>query len=345
MPTVTPRALRTAIDAGSFDPVYVLSGDEDFIKDDLLRQIIAQAVDDATRDFNLDVRRGPELDAADLSSTLGQLPMMADRRVVVIREAHALKKAPMAVLEKYLAKPSHDLVLLLVLPAEETLPKQWPASLTVCECKPLSEDSVLKWVSHYLKENLQCGIAPDASALLVSHVGNDLSLLRGELEKLVSFTNGQDITAEAVEAVVGVRHGETLADLLDCVANRDARGALAILPRVMAQPKTTGVSIVMALTSQTFALAWGSAARANGTSIGQLSRGYFDVLREGGAFLGRPWGEAVQQLIKVLPQWDAARCDRALELLLMTDQALKDTRASSEEQIVESLVLGIVGTR
>ncbi|MBM3908688.1 MAG: hypothetical protein FJ363_11530 [Gemmatimonadetes bacterium] len=109
----------------------------------------------------------------------------------------------------------------------------------------------------------------------------------------------------------------------------------------MAQPKTTGVSIVIALTAQTFALAWGSAARAGGMSPGTLSRAYFDMLREGGAFVGRPWGEAIQQWMKALPQWDAARCDRALDLLLKTDMALKDTRASSEEQIVEGLVLAM----
>ncbi|MBW7932719.1 MAG: DNA polymerase III subunit delta [Gemmatimonadaceae bacterium] len=341
MPPITPRALRTAIDAGSFDPVTVLFGDEDYVKDELLRQFIARAVDDTMRDFNVDVRRGPELDAAELSSTLEQLPMMADRRVVVIRDAHALKKAPMSVLDQYLAKPSRDVALVLLLPADETLPKQWPSHLTLCECKPLSEDSVLKWVAHHLKETLQCGITPDAASLLVSHVGNDLAMLRGELDKLVSYTNGAEITADAVQAVVGIRHGETLADLLDCVAQRDAKHALAMLPRVMAQPKTTGVSVVIALTAQTFALAWGAAARANGTPIGQLNRAYFDVLREGGAFLGRPWGEAIQHLIKALPQWDAERCDRALDLLLATDLALKDTKASTEEQIVEGLVLAL----
>jgi DNA polymerase-3 subunit delta len=341
MPVVTPRSLRTAFDAGSFDPVYVLYGDEEFVKEQILRQLMECVVDPALRDFNVDVRRGAELDAAGLRGALEQLPMLAERRLVVIRDAQGLKKPVHAVLDHYLGHPSRDLVLVLVLSAGEDLPKTWAPHATVCECRPLTEDGVLKWVAHYLRETLHGRITPDAAALLVSHVGNDLALLAGELDKLLSYTNGDEITADAVQQVVGVRHGETLADLLDCVAARNAPGALAMLPRVMAQPKTTGVSVVIALTAQTFALAWGGAARAGGMNPGMLSRAYYDVLREGGAFVGRPWGEAIQHWMKALPQWDAARCDRALDLLLTTDLALKDTRASSEEQILETLVLGL----
>ncbi len=341
MPAATPRALRTAFDAGSFDPVYVLFGDEDYIKEEVLRLLIVRAVDPSVRDFNVDVRRGPELDAAGLNGFLDQLPMMAERRVVVIRDAQAMKKAPMAALDEYLANPSRDLVLVLMLAAGEDPPKPWPSRCTMCECKPLSEDGVMKWITHHLQETLHGSITPDAAALLVSHVGNDLAQLTGELDKLLSYTNDAEITAEAVQAVVGIRHGETLADLLDCVAERNAKGALAMLPRVMAQPKTTGVSVVIALTAQTFALAWGASARAGGMNPGMLSRAYFDVLREGGAFVGRPWGEAIQHWMKAIPHWDAPRCDRALDLLLTTDLALKDTRASSEEQVLETLVLAL----
>lgn len=341
MPATSPRALRTAIDTRSFEPVYVLCGDEEFIKEELLRVLLAGAVDASVRDFNVDVQRGTDLDAAGLRTLLEQLPMMADRRIAVVRDAQGLKKPAMAVLEQYLDKPSHDLTLVLMLPAGEDVPKTWPTRTMVCECKPLSEDGVLKWIAHHLQETLHGSITPEAASLLVSHVGNDLAQLAGELDKLLSYTNGAEITADAVHAVVGIRHGETLADLLDCVASRDAAGALAMLPRVMAQPKTTGVSVVIALTAQTFALAWGAAARASGMPIGVLSRAYFDLLKEGGAFVGRPWGEAIQRWMNVMPQWDPARCDRALDLLLTTDLALKDTRASSEEQVLETLVLAL----
>jgi DNA polymerase-3 subunit delta len=341
MPAVTARTLKSAIDTGSLDPVYVLCGEEDYLKEELLRQLLTHAVDPAMRDFNVDIRRGPELDAAGLRSVLEQLPMMAERRVAVIRDAQDLKKAPMSVLAKYLDKPSSDTVLVLVVPAGDEPDKTWPARASVVEFKPLTEEQVAKWIARQVETVLHGTISAGATRLLATHVGNDLAQLAGELDKLMSYTNGAEIDEAAVQAVVGIRHGETLADLLDRVAARDASGALGMLPRVLAQPKTTGVSIVIALTAQTFALAWGSASRAAGMNPGMLSREYFNLLKEGGAFVGRPWGEAIQQWMKALPQWDAARCDRALDLLLMTDQALKDTKTSSEEQVLETLVLAL----
>lgn len=341
MPAATPRVLKSAIDAGSFDPVYVLHGEEDFLKEQLLRQLLASAVDPAMRDFNVDIRRGPELDPASLRSVLEQLPMMAERRVAVIRDAQDLKKDPLKIIDKYLSKPSSDTVLVLVVPAGDEPEKSWLARATTVEFVPLTGDQVVKWLAREVQQELNGSITPGAAALLAAHVGNDLAQLMGELDKLLSYTNGAPIDEAAVQSVVGIRHGETMADLLDRVAARDAAGALAMLPRVMAQPKTNGVSVVLALTTQTFALAWGSAARAAGMNPGMLSREYFAVLKEGGAFTGRPYGEAIQQWMKAIPQWDGPRCDRALDLLLATDQALKDTRASSEEQVVESLVLAL----
>lgn len=341
MPATTSPTLKKAIAAGSFDPVYVLHGDEDFLKEDLLQQLLARAVEPAMREFNIDTRRGTDLDAPGLRDLLEALPMMAERRVVAVRDAQAMKKAPMEVLNAYLNAPSRDTVLVLVVPGGEAPDKSWLARSTMVEFKPLSDAHVLKWIAHHLQSTLHGSIEERAAALLAAHVGNDLAQLAGELDKLVSFTNGAPIDEAAVQAVVGIRYGETLADLLDCVAARNAAAALDMLPRVMAQPKVGGVPVVMALTVQTFALAWGSAARAGGMNPGMLSREYFNVLKESGAFTGRPWGEAIQQWMKALPQWDVSRCDRALDLLLMFDQALKDTRASSEEQVVESLVLAL----
>ena len=61
------RALRSAIDTRRFDPVYYLHGDDDYRKDDAVKQIIVAAVDPATRDFNLDVHRGGDVDAGGIT--------------------------------------------------------------------------------------------------------------------------------------------------------------------------------------------------------------------------------------------------------------------------------------
>ena len=79
--------------------------------------MIDAAVDPATRDFNYETLRGADLDAETLGSILGTPPMMADRRMVVIRDVNALKKDARAALDAYLKRPAPDLVLVLLAPS------------------------------------------------------------------------------------------------------------------------------------------------------------------------------------------------------------------------------------
>ena len=103
-----------------------------------------------------------------------------------------------------------------------------------------------------------------------------------------------------------------------------------------------GVVVVLALASQTLAIGWGVAARARGLSASRLESEFFTLLKEGGsAYTGRSWGDAVKCWARAVPKWTAADVDHALPHLLAADSALKDTKVSSEEQIVTSLLLAI----
>src|ERR1044071_5069683 len=90
--SASQKELIAAIEKRSFDPAYHFVGDDDFRKQEAVTRLLAAAVDPATRDFNLEVRRGSEISAETLGSILGTPPMLADRRVVVIRDAGSLKK-------------------------------------------------------------------------------------------------------------------------------------------------------------------------------------------------------------------------------------------------------------
>src|SRR3989304_5865586 len=114
MPSVAMRVLKTALESGSFDRVYLFHGDDEFLKEEKVRAVVERATDAATRDFNLEVRRGADLDAAALRQALDALPVMAERRVVVIRDVTGLRKDVRAVLERDLERPAADTVLRLV---------------------------------------------------------------------------------------------------------------------------------------------------------------------------------------------------------------------------------------
>jgi DNA polymerase III subunit delta len=170
-------------------------------------------------------------------------------------------------------------------------------------------------------------------------VGDDAATLMMELDKAASYVLGGTIDKDVIEAVVGVRHGETSSDLLDAVAARDVTTAMALVGPVLALPKTTGVGLAMAFATQTAALGWGAAQRAKGVPLNRLAKDYFDLLKRTGAFPGRPWGEATAAWTKYVPKWTVAEAESGLRAILRADERLKDTRASNDEQVLASLIL------
>jgi DNA polymerase III subunit delta len=330
------RALRTAISKRTFEPAYYLFGDDDFRKDDALAALIASAVDATLRDFNVEVRRSAELDAETLETVLGTPPLMSERRVVALRDAPSLKKEPKAVLERYLAHPASDTVLVMLVPAGGKPDKALSDRAVSVEIAPLSGDRLDDWIT----KRSSVTITPEASALLQDAIGNDLAQMSGELDKLASYVRGIGgeaavIDEAAVGAVVGVTRDETLGRLLDYVAVRDAAGAIAVLPHVLAQPKTSAVTIIMALTTQTLALAYAVAS-------GKRSAGdFFALLKDTGAFPGRAWGEAVNAWVRAVPAWNLAALEGGITRLLAADVALKESRVSDDEQVLVSLILDL----
>ena len=336
MPAVLERAFRKSLQRGDFERVYYFHGDDDFLKEQAVRELVAAAVDASTRDFNLDIRAGAELDAETLGSLVGTPPMMAERRVIVVRDVAALRKDARAALDRYLEQPAPDVMLILVAPAAEKakVDKGLEARAATMEFTPLTGDRVPRWIMHHVETVLGATITPDAAELLQQATGNELAALAAELDKLASYAGGGTIDESAVADVVGVRRGETLGDFLDRVGARDAAGALALLPHILAQPKTSAVSIVMALTTQTLAIGWG---------ITRSRADYFELLKSGKAFPMRPWGEAARAWSAAERHWGDEAIDAALDALLAADIALKETRLSSDTQLLTNLVLALCG--
>jgi DNA polymerase-3 subunit delta len=355
MPPSTDRALTAALKSRTFDPVYFLHGEDDFRKEGALKAVMEAAVDPAMRDFNCESRRGSEIDAETLGSLLATPPMLAERRVVALRDVGALRKDARAELDRYLARPASDTVLILVAPAGAKADKTLLDRSTSIEFETQNGQKLTTWLVKAAKREHDAELAPGVADLLVSAAGNDLQQLAGELDKLASYARGAagadgasgaagtvTIDERAVAEIVGVRRGETMGDLLDAIARRDTSAALGLVDHVLSQPKASAVTIVMALSAQFLALGWGQAMRARGTSPAVLERELWVLLKEGGgAFLGRPWGEAVKSWAAHVDRWDERSIDDALHLLLEADAALKETRLSSDEQIIATLVLGL----
>ena len=345
MSVAEQRSFFKSIRERSFASVYYVHGDDDFLKEEGVRQLIAAVVDPATRDFNLEVRRGGETDPGTLASVLDTPPMMAERRMVVLRDVGALKKDARAALDRYLSRPAAETVLVLVTSGADgkTDKKLESAAGIAVGFDPLTDDRLPKWIEHQVSE-LGATIEDRAVTLLHEAVGNDLPALTAELDKLVSYAGGKPIDEHAVTAIVGIRNGETIGDLLDAVLDRDAGRALALLPEVLEQPKTSAVTVTMALATQFIAVAWARALRDRGTPMGQMYNELFGLLKENSrAYTARSWGDAVKSWTRGVERWSAWQLDQAMTLLLTTDAALKESRLSSEEQAVSTLILSLCG--
>jgi DNA polymerase-3 subunit delta len=337
------KILRDVIKRRAFDGAYYILGDDDYQKDDAVSQLIDAALDPASRDFNLDVRRGTEVDAETLGILLSTPPMMAERRVVVIRDAGTLKKDARKALDEYLKRPAADTLLILTFPAGSKSDLALSGAATSLQFDPLTGDRVPKWIAHHATTELGIRISNAAIELLQAAVGSDLHQLASEIDKLASYMEGkgEEIGEEAVAAVVGVRRGETQADLLDAVADRNVTRSLELIPHVLGQPKTTGVSIVMAMTTQMLAISWGRAKLDEGVSKARLGQEYFTLLKESGAYTGRPWGSATAAWTRAAERWTREGLDHALDVLLEADVALKESRVSSDEQLLATVVLSL----
>jgi len=92
------------------------------------------------------------------------------------------------------------------------------------------------------------------------------------------------------------------------------------------------------------ALAWARSARDRGFPAVGIERELYTLLKESGALTGRPWGEAVGAWSRAVSGWTSAELEAAIDALLAADFALKESRLSSDEQMLASLVLTICGT-
>jgi DNA polymerase III subunit delta len=337
------KALFSAIEKRAFDAAYHFVGDDDFRKHEALSLLINAAVDPATRDFNLEVRRGSEIAAETLGSVLGTPPMLADRRVVVIRDAAALKKDAKTAAENYLQRPASDVVFVLVQPSGEKPDPRFARATTVV-FDPISGPQLSRWVA-MRAEHHGTTITAGAAELLQSSIGNDLPQLNVEIEKLASYVGGGAIDEAAVAAIVGVRREESLSALLDAVGNRDAAAALRILPGLLEQPKSSGVFIVMVLGMQILGTGFARARLAKKVPPARLSGEIMNMIKESGGYPGRSWTEAAHAWTNAAQRWTVRDLHAAAAALHAADRTLKDSRTTSEEGILQTAILAMCQTK
>lgn len=228
-------ALEAACRKKEFSPLYFLYGEEDFLFDEAIDLIVTHAVDEATRGFNLDVVYGSSVEAKDVVTLLSQFPMMAERRVVVLKEVEkvANKDLLLPLIEHQV--PSTVAVFTAASKPDFRLKfyKALQQHAVAFECKPLYENQVFPWIVERVRK-LGKTISPEAAQLMQAHVGNSLREIQNEISKLLIFIGEQQtIGIEDVTRIVGMSKEYNVFELEKKLGSKSIAASLEILQRML----------------------------------------------------------------------------------------------------------------
>jgi DNA polymerase-3 subunit delta len=329
-------------------PAYYFHGDEDLLKDDALRDVLATALDPSTRDFNLDRRRAAELSPDDFQALTLTPPMLASRRAVVVSEVEALQQrrpraqALRAAIVKCLAAASPELLLVLVQSGGQKPDPELMRLATSVNFAPLSPERIRTWIhDRARKEGLT--IDEDGSRHLYEAVGDDLAQLAAEIAKLRAVFPDRVATASDVSDLVGVRRGETVHDFVDAVTGRRFADAADMVRHLLESPGTSGVRLVAALGTALTGVALARALRDRGGVRSNPTRELFGTISAVRPMGLRGWNEEAERWASDAARWSADEVDRALAELLRADKRLKSASLGGEVEILADAVLAMAG--
>lgn len=264
MPTLGADEILQSLRAGRYEPVYFLQGEEPFDIDRVSNYIEAHAIAEHERGFNQVVLYGRDTDVATVLSQARRYPMMAERSVVIVREAQALpdleRDPGQALLLRYLEKPTPSTVLVFchkhkTLDGRKPLGKAATKHATVLTSKKLYDNQVLPWLTAYVK-SLGAALTPGAVQLLVQRAGIDLSRLAAEVEKVLAGRPPGDpkpVDEAAVLAQVGLSREYTIFELQTALVQGNAAKVEQIVRFFEANPKDNPVIPMLALLFSYFA--------------------------------------------------------------------------------------------
>ena len=343
MPAQSVEALFRSLAKGGLAPVYYLHGPEEVLKDEAVKTIIDRAVDPTLRDFNFDQRSAAQLDAEEVHALCNTLPMLAERRIVLLRDIEGWKRKTKGRAEfiRYLQRPSPETVVIMVQgSAEESEDRELAASAYTVRFDPLPPERARKWLTNQASK-LGVILQPDAAEHLMRSVGSDLSALTSELAKLASLPAGESLSAEQVGNLVGVRHGETLWDWREAVLDGQTGRATSLLPSILAQPGVSGVKLVTTLGTALVGLGITRAHYDRGLRGRSLEAAMLKSLLSARPFGLLGYKEEASRWTSWAPRWPARRIRAALRAARETDIALKNTTISDAQGLLTDLVLQI----
>lgn len=236
------KTILSDLDQRQFSPIYFLVGEKEPFFVDLIANKIEQTVlSEDEKAFNQSILYGKDVSIEDVVGQAKQYPMMAERRVIIVREAQSLLTS-IEKLSTYIQQPQQSTILVFCVKYKKldgrlNVTKLLKKNSVYFESKALYDNKVPQWISETLSASGYT-IAPKASEMLVEFLGNNLSLIYKELEKLrYVIPKGSKITPELIEENIGISKDFNSFELNKAIGVKDEVKAHQIVSYFSQNPK------------------------------------------------------------------------------------------------------------
>lgn len=239
-------AIMADLKAEKYKPVYYLMGEEAYYIDQIADYIADHALQPEERDFNQTVLFGSDVNAAQIADAARRYPMMAERQVVIVKEAQNLKNTD--ALEKYFKQPMHSTILVMchkngkIDGRKREYVKAIQQNGILFESKKLYERELPAFITSYLKQR-DVTTDPKSIQMIADNIGADLSRLASELDKLILSlpADNRKVTPQVVEDQIGVSKEFNGFELRDAIVNRNVFKANQIIKYFDDNPKAGSI--------------------------------------------------------------------------------------------------------
>lgn len=246
---MTFEQIKQDIAARNFQPVYLFMGEEPYYIDELTDSLIEHVIPESEKDFNQHILYGMETNTAAIITSARSFPMMSEYQLIVIKEAQGLKK--IEELEVYVKKPLKSTILVInykngKLDKRKKLYAEIDKHGIVFESKRIPEYKIPAFVnSHFMRKGY--GIDQKSAQMLTDFLGNDLSKLVNEMEKLILSipANEKRITPELIERNIGISKDFNNFELLKAIIEKNTFKANQIADYFDKNPKNNPLIVTL----------------------------------------------------------------------------------------------------
>lgn len=231
-----------------FQPLYWLEGEEEYFIDRVVDFAEHHILNKNEAEFNLSIFYGKDAAWPDVLNACRRYPMFAERQVILLKEAQQMKDIEK--LEPYFDKPLKSTIFIVAYKDKKLDGRTKFARLVkekgvLFTSKKLYDNQVGEWTQNLVKAK-GFSISHKALALIVDHIGNDLSRINNEIEKLsINLGDSKTISEDDVEKYIGVSKDFNVFELQAALANKDMAKAVRIISYFEANPKAAPIQLIL----------------------------------------------------------------------------------------------------